>query len=174
MLAVAASMACGPKTPPSTEPGIPKALIARTAPDTRVMSLPAMRTETLANGLELLVLEDHELPVVTIALFWPRGDTSDPAGAAGLTSLGASILREGTKTATASQINGAIASAGGELESSSDMEWSTVQVRVLSGDLALALDVVADVAQNPSFPDDELEVARRQFIGGAKIGRAHV
>jgi len=170
MIAVAASTACGPKAPPSTESGIPKALIARTAPDTRAMSLPAMRTETLANGLELLVLEDHELPVVTIALFWPRGDTSDPAGAAGLTSLGASILRQGTKTATANQINGAIVSAGGELDSGSDMEWSTVQVRVLSGDLALALDVVADVAQNPSFPDDELEDARRQFIGGAKLG----
>lgn len=157
--------ACGPKAP-----GIPKALVARNAPDTRPIALPPMREETLANGLHLLALEDHELPVVTIALFWPAGDTSDPAGAAGLASLAASVMRQGTETRRAEEIADAIESVGGELSSGSDMEWSTVQARVLSRDLELALDLVADVAQRPSFPGDELEDARRQFVGTAKLG----
>lgn len=165
------AVACGPKKPvPETELGIPKALIARSAPDTRPLALPKIHEETLANGMSLLVLEDRELPVATIALFWPVGDTSDPANAAGLTSLAASVMRQGTKSRDAQTIAESIESVGGDLSSASDMEWSAVTARVLSRDLELALDLVADVVRNPLYPEDELEDARRQFIGSAKLG----
>lgn len=163
---VVAVSGCAPRS--ARVRGIPAALVARAAPDTSPIVLPSMREKTLPNGLTLLVLEDHELPVASIALFWPTGDTSDPPGMGGLSSVASSLLRQGTATRSAQEIADAIESVGGDLTCGSEMEWTALQARVLSRDLDLALDLIADIAQHPAFPADELEQRRRAFLGMAK------
>lgn len=168
--ALAASAACAPRSTVRIDGGIPAAIASRGALDTSPLVLPAMREETLPNGLTLIALEDHELPAVSIALFWPTGDTSDPPGLDGLSSIASALLRQGTTTRGAEEIAQAIESVGGELSSGSEMEWTSLQARVLSRDLDVALDLIADIAQHPSFPAGELEDVRRSFIGSAMSG----
>lgn len=166
LLAAATLLAGCPKAPPETG-GIPAELVEHDL-DTRPIELPPMREQTLENGLTLLVVEDHELPVATIALYWPAGDVSDPPGLEGVTSFAGALLTQGTATRDAQEIAGAFERVGGHLTSASDLEWSYVQARVLSRDLDMALDVVADIAQNPSYPGEELEETRRIYVGQAK------
>ena len=157
------------KKAPRAHAGIPPALVERAAPATGPIRLPPITEKELPNGLTVLVLEDHELPVASLAVFWPAGETSDPPGLAGLASMTASLLRQGTTTRDAEEIAEAIESVGGELAGAAAIEWSTLGVQVLSRDFELALGLLADIARNPSFPEDELEDLRRQTLGDLKL-----
>ena len=61
---------------------------------------PGFERRRLSNGLELLIVERHELPIVTVDLIVKSGETSTPPGKEGLASLAASLLDEGTKSRT--------------------------------------------------------------------------
>src|ERR1700681_4137659 len=62
------------------------------------VSLPPIVTKQLANGLKLLIVEQHELPLADFVLVAGSGSTADPAGKIGVANLAASMLREGTAT----------------------------------------------------------------------------
>ena len=76
---------------------------------------PRFERRTLSNGLELLIVERHELPIVTLDLVVKSGETSTPKGKEGLGSIAASLLDEGTKTRDALQIAGELAEIGASL-----------------------------------------------------------
>ncbi len=60
---------------------------------------PRFERRRLSNGLELRVIERHELPIVTVDLVIKSGETLTPKGKEGLASLAASLLEEGTPVA---------------------------------------------------------------------------
>src|SRR6476660_9581723 len=60
------------------------------------ISLPPIITRDLPNGLKLLIVEQHELPLVDFALVVGSGGTVDPAGRTGVANLTAAMLTEGT------------------------------------------------------------------------------
>src|SRR5438477_11033973 len=62
------------------------------------VSLPPILTRQLPNGLKLLIVEQHELPLADFVLLVGSGGTADPARKAGVANLAAAILREGTTT----------------------------------------------------------------------------
>src|SRR5947209_14759657 len=62
------------------------------------VSLPPILTRQLPNGLKLLIVEQHELPLADFVLLVGSGGTADPAGKTGVANLTASMLREGTTT----------------------------------------------------------------------------
>src|SRR5438067_1689082 len=61
------------------------------------LRLPVVGRGRLSNGLDLLFVEHHKVPVVNFTLVLPHGSATDPAGAAGLASLTAQMLDEGTQ-----------------------------------------------------------------------------
>src|SRR5947208_16388430 len=62
------------------------------------VSLPPIVTRQLANGLKLMIVEQHELPLADFVLIIGSGGTADPAGKTGVANLTAAMLREGTTT----------------------------------------------------------------------------
>jgi hypothetical protein len=62
------------------------------------IKLPPIKKTTLDNGLKVIVIEQHELPVVAFRLILKSGSACDPVGKAGLADLTAGLLRKGTKT----------------------------------------------------------------------------
>src|SRR4051794_10433659 len=62
------------------------------------VSLPPILTRQLPNGLKLMIVEQHELPLADFVLLVGSGGTADPAGKIGVANLTASMLREGTTT----------------------------------------------------------------------------
>jgi len=114
----------------------------------------------LANGIRLLVREDPKLPVVDIQALLKGGVIAETGENNGVTKLMARTLLKGTKTRTAEQIAGMIESVGGEISYHAGNNSFGVTAHALSADTDLALELVADVLLNPTFPQDRLDRER--------------
>ena len=129
---------------------------------------PRFERRRLSNGLELRVVERHELPIVTVDLVVKSGETLTPVGKEGLATLAASLLEEGTKTRTSLQLAGELSEIGASLASGASLESSTVSLTTLTRHLEHALDLFADVVKNPSFPAKELDRLKLQRLSQLK------
>ncbi len=127
-------------------------------------SLPRVQRHKLSNGLEVLIVEQHELPVVNMNLVFRSGGAADPQDRAGLASLTAALIDEGTKTRSALDISNQLAAIGARLGSGSDYDSSLVNLLTLSKHLDRALEIYADVITNPAFPESELELQRKSRL----------
>jgi zinc protease len=122
------------------------------------VKLPRAQEVDLANGLHLMVLEDHRLPQVTFTLIIPgAGGYFDPADKIGLASYTASLMREGTKTRTSPQISEALETMAATLNVGSGLSGTTATVSggSLSENFDKLMDLTADVLLNPSFDPAE-------------------
>ncbi len=126
---------------------------------------PVIHRERLANGLELLVVEDHSLPIVQANLVVKSGWASDPADRPGTASLTAELLDEGTADRDALAIAGEAKRLAAALDTNSFFDGSGVNLNVLKRNLEPALGLMADVVMNPTFPEEELERQRRIYLG---------
>ncbi|MES1975501.1 MAG: pitrilysin family protein [Pseudomonadota bacterium] len=132
-------------------------------------AIPAPQEFTLANGLRVITVEKHGLPLLTATLAAAGGGAADPADRAGRASLTADLMTKGTKTRSATQIAAEIEALGGSISSDADWDGASVSVTVKSDQAAPALAILADVARNPAFAADELERARAQAIDGVTV-----
>jgi zinc protease len=136
------------------------------APASRTyMQVPAPESITLANGLTVMLAPRRGLPVVAANLVIKTGSDSNPPDAPGLANFTAAMLTQGTRTRNALQIADDTAQLGATLTATSSMDASTISTRSLKKNFAAALEQLADVALNPSFPADELERQRTVRLG---------
>lgn len=130
----------------------------------RPLQFPAFRETTLPNGLRLIVVENHAHPVASVNLLVGSGSASVPAERVGLAGLFSELLPKGTATRTGAQLSGAIERTGGSIGAGSAEDYINVYASVLSEHLPLAMELVADVTMNPSFPQDEVAAARDRAL----------
>lgn len=121
------------------------------------VSLPPIVTRQLANGLKVLIVEQHELPLADFVLVVGSGSTSDPTGKPGIANLTAQMLREGTTTRKSLEIADQIAFLGINLFPNSNWESSTLSLHTPTAQLDSALAIFADLALHPSFPENEFD-----------------
>jgi zinc protease len=120
---------------------------------------------TASNGMTVLVLEQHFLPIVEIHALIKAGSAQDPPEKAGLANLTASLLDEGTTTRSSKQLAEQIDFVGGSLEAKAAEDFTTASVRVLKKDVDLGFTLLADVLLHPAFPKQEFERVRSQILG---------
>ena len=118
------------------------------------------------NGMTLLILDQPSLPIVTVNVLVKAGAVYDPDDKAGLASLAASLLDEGTKTRSSTQIAQTIEFIGGELSAQASGDFSSARLRVLRKDADLGFTLLADILMNPSFAEKEFARVRSQVLGG--------
>jgi zinc protease len=128
------------------------------------VALPPIVTRELPNGLKLMIVEHHELPLADFVLLVGSGSTTDPADKTGVANLTATMLREGTTTRKSLEIADQIAYLGINLSPSSSWESSTLSLHTPIAQLDSALALFADVALRPSFPADEFERLRKNRL----------
>jgi zinc protease len=116
----------------------------------------AIKKFDLPNGIRLLVREDPKLPLVDFHAILKGGVIAETGENNGLTKLTARMLLKGTKTRTAEQIAETMESVGGGISHFSGNNSFGVAAQSLSEDFDRTLDLLADVLQNPTFPDDML------------------
>ncbi|NJN70229.1 MAG: insulinase family protein [Nitrospira sp.] len=120
---------------------------------------------TAPNGMTVLVLEQHFLPIVEIHALIKVGSVQDPAEKAGLANLVVSLLDEGTTTRTSKQLAEQIDFVGGSLGAHAGEDFSSASVRVLQKDIDLGFTLLSDILQRPLFPKQEFERVRSQILG---------
>jgi zinc protease len=118
---------------------------------------PRFERQRLSNGLEIRVIERHELPIVTVDLVIKSGETLAPKGKDGLASLAASMLEEGTQSRTGLQLAGELSEIGASLATAGGLETTSISLTTLTRHQDHALGLFADVVRNPTFPDKELD-----------------
>lgn len=128
------------------------------------VSLPPIVTRDLPNGLKLMIVEQHELPLADFVLLIGSGSTTDPASKTGVANLTAAMLREGTTTRKSLEIADQIAFLGISLSPSSSWESSTLSLHTPTAQLDSALALFADVALHPSFPATDFERIRKSRL----------
>ena len=133
------------------------------------VALPPILTRELPNGLKLLIVEHHELPLADFVLLVGSGSTTDPASKTGVANLTATMLREGTMTRKSLDIADQIAYLGINLSPSSSWESSTLSLHTPTAQLDSALALFADVALRPSFRLTVRAAARKNRLRFASL-----
>ncbi len=145
-------------------------LLPKGGPDPK-LTLPAVQRNRLSNGLDVLVVEHRELPVVNLNLVVKSGGASDPAIKGGLAQLTADLLDEGTLSRSSVVIADQLSGIGASLSLTAGWDSTTASLRTLTRHLDAALDLYADVITNPAFPDQELARLRDTRLATLKLQR---
>jgi zinc protease len=136
------------------------------------LSFPSYKEGTLKNGMELLVVEHREQPLVTIYLVFRAGDALDPEGKESLASFTIDQLNKGTQSKTALELAQWIESVGGSVAAFSDADYSAIYVSILSEYIDVAYQYLQDIVTNSTFPEEELEITRERIKTALELERS--
>jgi len=126
----------------------------------RPLSIPRPFTTKLANGLQVVTVEDKHLPLVSFRLAFRSGDANDPADVPGLSDMMTHLMNEGTETRTSKQIAEEVERIGATLMAGSGSDFTTVAASALSIYTNEILELMADITLRPLFPQNEIDLAR--------------
>ncbi len=136
------------------------------------IAIPAPRETVLPNGLTVVVVEDRRLPLVSYRLAFPVGGALDPPGLPGLTDLLAGLLPEGTESKTSREIADKVARMGASLSAGANSDYTIVAASALAHFNDEILELMADVTLHPSFPENEVELAKQNTKESLRQQRA--
>ena len=125
---------------------------------------PAFEHHSLPNGLQVYLAKRDQAPLVQLELAVAAGAQFDLSGSAGLASLTAALLDEGTNDKSALEIASEVESLGGYLGTSADWDAAYLSTTLLSDHLDAGLRLLNELATSPSFPQNEIERLRRQRL----------
>ncbi len=118
--------------------------------------IPAYERVVLPNGLTLLLLEQHEIPLVHFDVVVRAGAMTDPAGKEGLADLTFSLLRKGTQRYSGEQLADELDFLGATLDGGVGHESAELQAEFLAKDVDAGLELLAEVLLRPTFPQAEV------------------
>ncbi len=130
------------------------------------VKLPKAVESKLANGLTILVMEDHRLPTVNVRLVLQgAGALNDPADMPGLAMITAAMLKEGTTTRSSKQIAEEMERLGASIGASAPWGSNSANISAsgLSDNTGQWLNLAADMILNPTFPASELNKLKQRM-----------
>ncbi len=133
------------------------------------VSFPSVARDTLENGLRLVVVENHEQPVVSVRLYVPAGEIADPDGKTGVANLTASVLDKGTGSRTAEEIASTVEGVGASINVGAGDDFGFVSTTALTKHLGTVMEVFADVVRDPTFPEEEFANEKRRMLSNLEV-----
>lgn len=128
------------------------------------MKLPPIQRFTLSNGLQISLMEKHDVPLVQVELVVWGGAVNDPENKSGLSSMTASMLEEGAGDRNALELADAIDFLGADISPFAGNHTAGLIMHTPLSKLDSALSLFADIALRPTFPSDELERNRKERL----------
>lgn len=147
--------------------GVETAVVTEARPPAappREYRFPAFSRDRLANGMEVIVARVSRLPLVTIRILVDAGASGDPIERAGLATLTAHALAEGTLRADGAQLAEEFEQLGAALTTSASWDGVHARVTALRDRFPAALALLAEVVLSPSFPDREVARLREERL----------
>ena len=135
------------------------------------LKLPPSKKVALKNGLTVILIEQHEIPIVSFNFIVKAGSIADPQGKEGSASLVAELLRKGTKTRRADQLAAELDFIGGQFFAGASIDYTSGGAEFLKKDLAKGLELMTDAMLNPTFSQDEVEKLIKQRVDGIKAAK---
>jgi zinc protease len=123
----------------------------------------------LANGAPLVTLPDHKVPLATVRVSFLGGMLRENGASNGIGTLTTRLLDKGTPTRTAEQIASQVESLGASIDKLFGSNSLSLGIEVLAADLPAAIELLADITLNPTFPEDEIEKERTKQLSDIKL-----
>jgi len=193
LLAAALIAACGPKPTPVEVPLLPTDGTAHTAQPVAApkvdkdpwtgrtdmitappaaqpaaLALPPIDSFKLANGLEVYVIKNDRLPVVSFDLAIKAGRQQEPRARLGVSEATADMLVKGTRKHDAIGLAKAIDFVGGTIGADSTFEATLVSCSVLARNKSSCLDLLPEMITQSTFPDEELKKIKDQMVASVR------
>jgi zinc protease len=130
----------------------------------REVTFPPYDVRSLPNGLQVVVVMHHEQPIVSLRLLVRAGSALDPAGKAGVATLTAALLDQGTKTRSAIDIADTVDTLGATLTTGAATDLSFANLVVMRDSVEAGLGLLSDVVRHPAFAPGEVERQRQQAL----------
>jgi predicted Zn-dependent peptidase len=128
------------------------------------LKLPPIQHLKLSNGISVVLLEKHAVPVVQVDLVIRAGATMDPAEKSGLASMTAGMLMEGAGPRDALQLADAIDFLGAQIGAGAGQHTTGVSLHTPVAKLDSALALLADVVRRPAFQASDLARKRKERL----------
>ncbi|HTA52314.1 MAG TPA: pitrilysin family protein [Candidatus Acidoferrum sp.] len=151
-------------------PAVARANAPALAPETRV-AWPKRTVATLANGLQVVLVESRTFPKITVQLYFRSGNAVVSHSAPGLAEITATVVRSGTDARPSRQIEEDLRRMGAGLGTNAGADLSAISAQGLAEFSGGILELMADLARHASFPAEEFERERRQRLEELKIER---
>ena len=127
------------------------------------LQAPPVKVTKLDNGLTVWLVSEPGFPKLALTIAVHGGLASDPADRPGISELLSNTIDQGTKLRTARQIAEEMQATGGDVIAASGKDSTTLSTEVLSSKADAAIALLADMAQNAAFPENEVTLAKRNL-----------
>jgi zinc protease len=158
-------------TPANTQVAPPRPTNAPSLGRERPVAWPKRTVRTLSNGMQVVLAESRAFPKISAQLFFRSGNAVVAHSNPGIAGMTATVVRTGTASRTSRQIEEDLRRMGADLGSHAGADTSAISVSGLAEFSRQLLELMADLAQNASFPEDEFERERRQRFEELRIER---
>jgi zinc protease len=139
----------------------------------RPLNLPKITEKKLSNGLTVILAPLPNVPKLTAILTFRAATTGTEREAhPGIAQIAAAVANEGTDSRTSLQIKEELRSIGGSLSLNSDADSTSINAAALSEFSTRLFDLMSEVTQHPSFPENELNLAKDNTIQQIRASRA--
>lgn len=118
----------------------------------------------LANGLQLLVIEDHRAPIVTHMAWYKVGATDEFAGKTGLAHFLEHLMFKGTEKVPSGELSKIVARNGGQDNAFTSSDYTAYFQQVAADKLALVMEMEADRMANLRIAEDQVDQERKVVI----------
>lgn len=125
---------------------------------------PALQRARLSNGIEVVLAERHEIPVVQLQLLFDAGYAADLGAKLGAASFTMTMLDQGAGKRSALKLAAAIEAEGAQISAGAGLDTAAVSLSALKERLDPSLALFADVALRPQFAELEIERVRQQWL----------
>ena len=129
-----------------------------------VMHLPVPTQFKLENGLDVLLVENHALPILTAELVSRAGSENSQPGKSGLATLTAEIMSDGTDSRNLEKLANDQELIGTRIGTGAGMDSASVSISMLTAHASQGLDLLADVAEHPAFRAEDVDRRRKQRL----------
>ena len=124
---------------------------------------PAVTQAKLANGLDIVVIEDHRAPVVTHMVWYRNGSADDPLGKSGIAHFLEHLMFKGTKNNPQGKFSELVADSGGQENAFTSNDYTAYFQRVAKDQLAVCMEYEADRMKNLVL-SDEIVAPEREVV----------
>ncbi|MEP7367158.1 MAG: pitrilysin family protein [Acidobacteriota bacterium] len=139
---------------------LPKDIVYPKLNDVKV---PQTQRLTLANGMTVFLLEDHELPTVKASALIRTGSRFEPGAKVGLASLTAEVMRSGGSVSRpGDKLDDELDRLAANVEFGMGRSSGTASISCLKEDADKAFVILADLLQHPAFPQDKIDLEKQQ------------
>src|SRR5438105_1226380 len=135
---------------------------------------PPIEQFTLPNGMNVVLVEKHTLPIISSRIILDAGAIREPADKGGIANITATLLSEGTRDLSGSEIARRMDALGASFGTAGSFSAAFVDLTALKSVYGDALAIAAKTITEPSFPEGEFNRAKSEAIAAYLQGHARV